>query len=100
MQDDQILYKAVDRYVSHTEDGLLTISAKIIEICRQHFTAPAKEAPSIPDDMVLIPTVPTKEMVEAWHRAYEHGQWNADSWESAFSLAHKAMIAAAPVIKP
>lgn len=44
-----------------------------------------------------VPVEPTKEMVEAWHRAYDKGQWNAESWESAFSLAHKAMLSSAPL---
>jgi len=59
----------------------------------------ALNAVSVPDGYVLVTIEPTKEMLEAWHRAYEKGQWNADSWESAFSLAHKAMINAAPKAK-
>lgn len=47
-------------------------------------------------DRVMVPREPTKEMMEAWHRGYERGEWNADSWDSAFSVAYKAMLAALP----
>jgi hypothetical protein len=48
-------------------------------------------------DMMLVPKKPTKEMMEAWFRAYDEQQWNANSWESAFDVAYTAMFAAAIV---
>lgn len=59
----------------------------------------AQEAASphgVPPGYVLVPKEPTPEMVEAWHRGYEKGQWNADSWDSAFSVAYKAMLSSLP----
>lgn len=41
---------------------------------------------------VWMPDESTKEMMEIWHRAYEKAQWNADSWESAFNVAYKAIL--------
>jgi hypothetical protein len=46
-------------------------------------------------DMMLVPKKPTREMMEAWFRAYDEQQWNANSWESAFDVAYTAMFAAA-----
>lgn len=51
--------------------------------------------PAIPEGFVLAPIEPNIDMLYAMLLAYQNAQWNSDSWESAFSIAYKAMLSAA-----